>query len=138
MQVEAPALHVFLKIIQVGVMVNVFKLGYPFVMFTQQFSEGCFTCADISGNRYMLGFLCFCHGHRYNLQLIVPLKIYNSPYSSILNRKIISNILSPLPALLYPLWQRHFFLPWQPLFPSLRAGICCRSVWHRPFGVLVL
>src|SRR5688500_8493456 len=61
LQVEAPSWHVFIKIEQVRVMINVFELGYPLVVFAEQLGEGGFTCTYITRNRYMFRFFAFCH-----------------------------------------------------------------------------
>ena len=61
LQVKTPPGHIVIKIEQIGVMVYIFKLGYPAVMFTEELSERSFARTDIARNSDMLRFLCFCH-----------------------------------------------------------------------------
>src|SRR5688500_16472000 len=61
LQIEAPPGHIFIKVEQVRVMVNIFKLGNPFIMFTKQFSKRRFTCSDVPRDCYTFGFFGFSH-----------------------------------------------------------------------------
>jgi hypothetical protein len=42
-------------------MIYIFKLGYPAIVFTEEFCERSFARADITRHSDMLRFLCFCH-----------------------------------------------------------------------------
>ena len=61
LKVETPAWHVFIEIVQVGIVIHIFKLGDPFVMLCQHFSKGCFSGADITGYCHMFWFFTFRH-----------------------------------------------------------------------------
>ena len=61
LQVKAPPGHVFIKIVEVRIMIHIFKLGYPAVMLAQHFRERSFSGADISCYCNMFGFLSFRH-----------------------------------------------------------------------------
>jgi hypothetical protein len=51
LQVEGPSLHIFIEIVQVWIIVNVFKMGIPAVVFCQEISKGGFSGAYIAGDR---------------------------------------------------------------------------------------
>src|SRR5262245_34432747 len=64
LQVKTPPGHIIIKIEEIGVVVYIFKLGYPAIMFTEQFGERSFARTDITRYSNMLRFLCFCHYYR--------------------------------------------------------------------------
>jgi hypothetical protein len=68
LQVKAPAGHVLVKIEQVGVLVNVFKLRNPFVMLAEHFSERCFSRPDVSRDSDVFWFLLFSHDKKSKLK----------------------------------------------------------------------
>ena len=59
LQIEGPPGHVFIKIIQIGVVLYVFIDWVPIVMLSQFFGQGCFSCTNISRNSYMLDLFFF-------------------------------------------------------------------------------
>ena len=43
LQVERPTLHVFIKVVKIRIIVGIFEVGCPVVVFRQQLCEGGFT-----------------------------------------------------------------------------------------------
>ena len=69
LQLKAPAGHVLVKIVQVRIVVHIFELRDPFVLLAQQLGQRGLTCANITGNCYMLGLPCFSHRSRQNTKV---------------------------------------------------------------------
>src|SRR5688572_16997590 len=61
LKIKAPTWHILIKIVEVRIMIHIFKLGYPFVMLGKHFSKGRFSSADITGNCHMFWFFTFRH-----------------------------------------------------------------------------
>ena len=61
LKIEAPPGHVFIEIKQIRVLVHVFELWNPLVVFAEHFSEGGFPCTNISCNSNMFWFSSFGH-----------------------------------------------------------------------------
>jgi hypothetical protein len=61
LQLKAPAGHVLIKIIEVRIMLYIFKMGNTFLMFGKQFSKSGFTGTNVSGNSNMFWFFRFRH-----------------------------------------------------------------------------
>src|SRR4051794_8354269 len=61
LQVKTPARHILVKIHQVWIMVYIFKMRYPFIMFAEQFCKRGFAGSYIPGYGDVFWFLCFCH-----------------------------------------------------------------------------
>src|SRR6187455_1087514 len=61
LQVETPTGHVFIKVKQVRIMINVFKLRYPAIVFAQQFSQCSFSRTYVARNSYMFWFFSLRH-----------------------------------------------------------------------------
>ena len=59
LQVEGPTLHVLIEIVEVGVVINLFKMRFPAIMTGQHFGEGGLSGSDIPGNGDVLA-----HGRR--------------------------------------------------------------------------
>jgi hypothetical protein len=57
LQVEAPTRHVLIKVIQIGIVIDIFELGYPAIMLAQHLRQGSLAGSDIPGYSDMLGFL---------------------------------------------------------------------------------
>jgi hypothetical protein len=58
LQIERPTMHVFVKVDQIRIVVNVFKMSLPFVVLCQLRCERGFAGADVAGHGNVLG-LCF-------------------------------------------------------------------------------
>ena len=80
LQVKAPAGHILIKIIQVGIMIDVFELRDPPVMLAQHLRQRRLTGADIACNRYVLGFFVLYH---------VVIFIMRAPKTSIRAEKVL-------------------------------------------------
>ena len=53
LEVEGPPLHVLVKVVEVGIIVHIFVLGLPAIMFCEQAGEGGLPRPDIPGYGYM-------------------------------------------------------------------------------------
>src|SRR5882762_8844862 len=110
LQVERPARHVLIKIVQVRIMIHILELRDPFVMLAQHLRQRRFACADIPRYGDMLRFLILTHmsvvGVKYSLILSHPWLIERSP--------------------------SHWPSPSSPPAPSPAAGRLHRSVWPPP------
>jgi hypothetical protein len=56
LQVERPAGHILVKVIEVRVVLHVLKTGFPAVMLSEHFGEGGLTGSNVAGYCHMLDF----------------------------------------------------------------------------------